>query len=442
MACTIDHLRVDQRVVVLRDFTDLAGVVVRAGEAAVVRGLGLDLAQMEIWIELERGAVRERLRFALRATDGPRNGHMKAYFEVVEASVDEPVVAVPVPAASLAQPERERAAPVQSVRRTHDARRVAQAPHDTDLGERRVACDCDAAFHRDLLSARGDLTVAACLSCAAVTCSRTVGDDGRFTGDGWQKNIAVALPDAVHAWIGGWPRVKVDHTTHVRWPMSADLVRYRTLHYPADLRCDDLARLAEIEAELAREQAGRSWGERLRATQRVAAPPPAGVPEQLRGYELLWHALQLTPQSDVEVLLHHAQLRSPGSDVAAELVRARPDVFDIVAAALRSDDATRRGAGFAIARDWRPVDPRIEALLVELLEGLSLEPLPHSPMFVAGRGRGEMLLLLIAELHLATPNMLAVLRALMRTLARHDDFLTDCVRIVVRELNATSHSNP
>jgi hypothetical protein len=30
----------------------------------------------------------------------------------------------------------------------------------------------------------------------------------------------------------------------------------------------------------------------------------------------------------------------------------------------------------------------------------------------------------------------------MRTLARHDDFLTDCVRIVVRELNATSHSNP
>lgn len=84
MSVTIDNLRVDHRVTVLRDFTDLGGVTIRSGETAVLRGLGLDNARMEIWIELERNGARDKLRFALRATDGPRNGRMKDYFEVGE----------------------------------------------------------------------------------------------------------------------------------------------------------------------------------------------------------------------------------------------------------------------------------------------------------------------------------------------------------------------
>ncbi len=84
MACTIDHLRVDHRVTVLQDFTDLAGITLRAGETGVLRGLGLDTARMELWIELERGDARETLRFALRAADGPRNGRMRDYFELGE----------------------------------------------------------------------------------------------------------------------------------------------------------------------------------------------------------------------------------------------------------------------------------------------------------------------------------------------------------------------
>ena len=36
---TIDHLRVDHRVTVLRDFTDAAGITMRTGESGVLRGL-------------------------------------------------------------------------------------------------------------------------------------------------------------------------------------------------------------------------------------------------------------------------------------------------------------------------------------------------------------------------------------------------------------------
>jgi hypothetical protein len=84
MACTIDHLRVDHRITVLREFSDLGGHALRAGETGIVRGLGLDTARMELWIDLERVGARVTLRFALRAADGPRNGHMRDYFEVGE----------------------------------------------------------------------------------------------------------------------------------------------------------------------------------------------------------------------------------------------------------------------------------------------------------------------------------------------------------------------
>ncbi|MBX3745568.1 MAG: hypothetical protein KF833_09695 [Verrucomicrobiae bacterium] len=84
MACTIDHLRADHRVRVLQEITDLAGKHLRAGQTAVLRGLGLDPARMEIWLDLECDGARETLRFALLASDGPRNGHMREFFELGE----------------------------------------------------------------------------------------------------------------------------------------------------------------------------------------------------------------------------------------------------------------------------------------------------------------------------------------------------------------------
>ena len=511
MACTIDHLRVDHRVAVLRDFTDLAGVTIRAGESGVLRGLGLDYARMEIWIELERDGARDRLRFALRATEGPRNGRMKEFFEMGE-SVETAPAHEPPPSPVLRTPSPRRAGRGQGEggpsrfmdptrgnssanNPTHepvarlegdapsppgdaaprDRRPPAgfmagehgvgaestphgppsppagnpqrppgplrayvgkQAPNDTSLGEHRVACDCDPAFHRELLPARGELSVHACLRCGTVTCSRSIGDDGRFTGNAWQENLTVALSEPVHRWIACWPRVKVDYTAHSRWPMSADLVRYPTLYYPADLRCTELGELAEIETRLAREQSAQSVAARLRATQRVRSAPPANVPEALRGYVMLWEALQLRPRSDLAKLLHLAQPRSLGCDVAAELLRQRPDAFDLIVDSLRSGDPTRRGVGFVMARDLRPADPRLEGVLIELMNGFSFDPLPDVGQGIVSRGRFEMVLLLIAELGLATPEMRATLRTSMRKLARHDPFLVDCVRTVLRELDA------
>ena len=84
MSCTIDHLRVDHRVTVLRDFTDLGGVLFRAGEGGILRAQAFDSIANEIRIEIERDGVRVPLRFALRAPDGPRNGHMKEFFELGE----------------------------------------------------------------------------------------------------------------------------------------------------------------------------------------------------------------------------------------------------------------------------------------------------------------------------------------------------------------------
>lgn len=84
MTMTIDHLRVDHRVTVIRDVTDLAGTTLRAGESGILRGLSLDQQLMQLHIVIERASESTDLIFALGATMGPRNGHMAAYFEVGE----------------------------------------------------------------------------------------------------------------------------------------------------------------------------------------------------------------------------------------------------------------------------------------------------------------------------------------------------------------------
>lgn len=82
MATTIDHLRVDHRVTVLRDFSDAKDVNLRAGEVGVLRGLSFDQIRLEIHLEIELDGRNVALCFPLKASAGPRNGHMKEFFEL------------------------------------------------------------------------------------------------------------------------------------------------------------------------------------------------------------------------------------------------------------------------------------------------------------------------------------------------------------------------
>lgn len=84
MSMTIDNLRVSHRITVLRDFTDANGITMREGESGILRDLGLDQIRMEIRIVIERASEKLDLIFPLRATTGPRNGHMREYFEIGE----------------------------------------------------------------------------------------------------------------------------------------------------------------------------------------------------------------------------------------------------------------------------------------------------------------------------------------------------------------------
>jgi len=84
MAATIDHLSVDHRITVLRDFVDARGVRRRAGESGVIVAIQLDWKTHDVVIEWRRGEQHESMTFALAAKDGPRNGHMREYFELGE----------------------------------------------------------------------------------------------------------------------------------------------------------------------------------------------------------------------------------------------------------------------------------------------------------------------------------------------------------------------
>src|SRR5688572_6859850 len=82
MATTIDHLRVDHRVTILRDFTDMTGLTLHAGDCGVLRKQSFDQIRNEILIEIEREKGDVALRFPLKTPSGPRIGHMKEFFEL------------------------------------------------------------------------------------------------------------------------------------------------------------------------------------------------------------------------------------------------------------------------------------------------------------------------------------------------------------------------
>lgn len=84
MATTIDHLRVDHRVTVLRDFVDAKGTMMRSGETGVLTKIDWDQIRMEIILEIKRESGNVKLIFELAAKTGPRNGRMRDYFEIGE----------------------------------------------------------------------------------------------------------------------------------------------------------------------------------------------------------------------------------------------------------------------------------------------------------------------------------------------------------------------
>jgi hypothetical protein len=84
MATTIDHLRVDHRITVLRDFVDAKGTMMRAGDSGVLTKIEWDQLRMEIILVIQRDSGDVKLVFELAAKTGPRNGRMRDYFEMGE----------------------------------------------------------------------------------------------------------------------------------------------------------------------------------------------------------------------------------------------------------------------------------------------------------------------------------------------------------------------
>lgn len=84
MACTIDHLRVEHRITVLRDFVDAKGTMMCAGDSGVLTKIDWDQLRMEIVLEIQRDSGKVKLVFELTAKTGPRNGRMRDYFEIGE----------------------------------------------------------------------------------------------------------------------------------------------------------------------------------------------------------------------------------------------------------------------------------------------------------------------------------------------------------------------
>ncbi|MDP3736913.1 MAG: hypothetical protein Q8R02_05960 [Hyphomonadaceae bacterium] len=440
MATTVDHLSADHRVMVIKDFVDARGLSVPEGASGLIRFIDLDLKAMEFFIDWEREGKTERLTFSLNAKEGPRNGGMKEYFELGEYAPPPRPPKQPKPETPLSHPERAIKRP-EAALSVHEGRQPQQ---EICLDELTVACGCGPVFHRSVYPA-GTLGVHACMKCGAVTVTKQVGDDGRFTGDAWTAYWTVPTPQVVVDWLGRFPRVAIHYPgAPWRWPMSASLVRYPTLLYPSDVRVADIDELKALEDTLWGAQQPMTRADRLRSACGDVPAPPAGLPDDFNGFVWIQQTLDLRPNASFPTLKALAHLRSPACELAAALLLRRPDAYDLMMQWLRSRDEDEFGAGIAMLRDSRtlfsgPDDPRLGPELLALLDTLPLGKLKDVPNRVESWFRFEALLVATADLGVATSQMLDGLNALMKKLAKKDPHVVDAIRIVINELNGVDN---
>ncbi|MDP3072334.1 MAG: hypothetical protein Q8N18_18730 [Opitutaceae bacterium] len=113
MSATIDHLRIDHRVTVLREFTDAAGITMRAGDDGILRELSFDQLRLEIHLGIAREGGKVALLFPLKAKDGPRLGHMREFFELgdlVPVPGTEPIRRDPAARTMIVPPQKREPA--------------------------------------------------------------------------------------------------------------------------------------------------------------------------------------------------------------------------------------------------------------------------------------------------------------------------------------------
>lgn len=421
VGATIDNLESHHSYRVIRGFADINGQHIAFDTVGVIRHIDISDDWTQIIIDWEQDGKTLKLVFAMNATDGPRNNHMRTYFEKGELSLP------PRPA----KPKPELApAPAPA----------AEPSEDASPGERTVACGCPSAFHRAVWPAAHP-SVHACLRCGEVSVTEQIGDDGRFTGNAWTAYRPVPTPDAVARWLGRFPRVSVDHAgAPWRWPMSATLVRYPTLVYPANVRVKDHDALAALEQRLREKQADMPRAHRLgRELMDVPAPPP-GVPDTFGNFLFTQQTGALRENADPEKLRHHARLINPACELAADLLLRRPDAYGLMMGWLVSSDGETFDAGIAMLRDARrlfngPDDPRLAPEILRIMDGLPLGKHKDVPGRIESCARFEALLVAIADLGANSPAMLDGLSALAHKIGGKDSYVVNAIRVVINELN-------
>jgi hypothetical protein len=380
----------------------------------------LDTLRMELWIDWERHGKLERLHFACRATAGPANGRMREYFELgapVDESTDAFTDASPAVSAAVPRSAPQATTPTLALGATHP-------PRGTNLGTVAVACHCDPALHRPVLSIGAGVN--ACMRCGTVTCTHAIGDDGRYTGDSWTAYVVDDVPASIVVWVAQWPRVARRQQVFDRWPTPAGLSRDVAVYIPADARCDTPQELLELE---------RACSERALIIEFPTKLPPGALPTTMQAFAQFAVAARLTSTSDLAQLFTSADPWNAASAVAVAALLARDDAFEVMVAALRSNDHTRQLAGAAVAHAMTPSDSRLPAVLAEVLNTISLAPHSKVPGRVAGAARCEALLLVIADGMITAPEILAALPALQRRVVRKDEALASRIGMVLRELH-------
>ena len=272
----------------------------------------------------------------------------------------------------------------------------------------------------------------ACVKCGAISCLALSGDDGRYTGEVILCYTSIPLEVDVVKWLSKWPRV-LSEPAPALFPMPATWLRHDRQYLPSAWHCQDYEQLQERKQKLAGRPHQPSARERLVEAGYPEEAPPTKLHANFAWFLDVWKALQFTAETEVDQLIEYANPEHTGCDIAAELLMSREDAAVILRQTLESSNPRVRGATLALLRAAPEVSP---TLMLEQLNAVPMAPLANVPDRLAQWERFETLLIVLAERRMRSPEVLAGLRLLMRKVARHDPWLVDKIRTVIRILES------
>lgn len=247
-----------------------------------------------------------------------------------------------------------------------------------------LSCACGEEFRRAVAFIPTGYTdrITKCMACGAVDHIQSFGYEPQPGDIRHAADIPMVLDSTLRDWFRQWP------------PVFHIVANYRchTGYFPVTQRFPTVDEMRRWEESESPRQLTLSESIRLRQAGYPESAPPVRLDGELGAFQVLWDAVQLTPDHDFDDLVGRAGRGSLSAPFAIEMALLNAGCVNRLAPLFGDSNEDRRRGAYIVVREGCLQDPRLLAAMLAQLETTPLAPAEYDGYQIAARWQvGEFL---------------------------------------------------